>query len=341
MYFEEFTAKLASAGLPSLVLLGGDAEDVIAESVRLIQAAYARACPQGERRVLDGAEKDLPALLADARSGSLFSTGKLLVLKRAERRVGGRASEETLSLLSAYLSDPDPSTCLVLAAQGIKRDSRVAKMAQAGGWFVYCASLAPWKAVPWVVSRAAEAGLVMDPGCAQLLLQKAGSDLGLLGNALEQWSLAIHPRTEATQEDLDDLPIPGGGAGIFEFLDLFAARRTKDALRWLGGEGRSATGGLEDGTLAMLCGRVRELLAMAAMREAGIGEDEAISRLRMHPFRGKNLWKQARGFKSSELEPALLEAIRLQSGPVTGRLTKASLLRGLERWILKRRGTTA
>lgn len=330
MFFDDFVQKLAQHDLPAFVLLAGDAEDVLAESLRRIRASYAERHPGATQRVLDGAEQDLHSLLADARTTSLFAADQLLVLRRAEKQVGGRASDEAVAALAEYLADPDPSTRLVFSAKGLRKDSRVAKMAQNSGWFVQCSEMAPWKAVAWVQERATGAGLSMKPEAAQRLLQKVGSDMGLLGTALEQWALSIHPRREARVEDLDSLPLPGGGAGVFEFLDLVAARRIREALAWVGGDPDS----LEGGAITLLAGRFKELLAMAALQEDGIVESEAAARLRMHPFRVRNLWAQARRFKVPELEKALRDLIRLNSGQMTGRLSKTALGRGLERWLL-------
>jgi DNA polymerase III delta subunit len=341
VYFDEFAQKLAGNELPSFLLVAGDAEDVMTESLRRFRSAYERLHPGSALRVLDGAEQDLPALLAEAGTTSLFGGGQLVVMRRAEKRVSGKSSDEALALLNAYLSDPNPGTCLALSVLGLRRDSRLAKLASSAGWYVQCAELASWKAVPWIQERATEAGLRMDAVCAQTLLMRVGADMGLLGKAIEQWATAIHPRTETAAEDLASTGIPGSDAGVFEFLDLVGGRRMKEALHWAGGGGSGEPQALEEGALAMMCGRVRELLAMASLREDGLDEREAVARMRMHPYRGAQIFKQSRNYRSEELERALIEAIRLQAAPMTGRLTKAALLRALERWMLRWRRSAA
>src|SRR5207244_395466 len=114
------------------------------------------------------------------------------------------------------------------------------------------------------------------------------------------------------------LPAPGMEAEIFPFLDAVGMRQTDKSLRLMG----QLQDGVDTGTIMMLYGRVRELLAVAIGRTKGWSQQQAAENLGLHPFRLKSLWDQSSQFTAAELKEGLLDLIHLQAGVVTGRLGK-------------------
>jgi DNA polymerase III delta subunit len=334
MYFDEFIQRLRSQPIPPLILLAGDAEDVSDEAQRQLRAAFLKQHPSGTVGVLDGTAHGLSEVLDQARASSLFAAEQLLFFRRAEKRTGGPQAEAALKTLTEYLSDPNPFTTVVLAARGLRKDSKLASFATKKGWFVLCHELPAWKANGWVRSRASEAGLKMPEDAAQALLQKVGSDMGLIHTTLEHLATALHPATDVNVRDVESLPVPGAEPEIFAFLDCVASRKFKEALRWFAEIKRADPSGGGEGVFSLLHSRLRELLHLCALREQGMDEAEVPRFAAMHPFRLKQLLPQARGFTSRELEKALKKVVRLQAAQVTGRLSKTAVQQALELWLL-------
>ena len=158
-----------------------------------------------------------------------------------------------------------------------------------------------------------------------------GPDLSYLKRALEQLSLMIHPRKNAALEDVKELPAPGVEADVFPFLDMIGNRNGEKALRMLA----QMPGGPDPGTLALLYGRIRELLGLSLGRAKGMDQAALASQMGLNPWRVKVLWDQSGKYRPDELKAAMKDLIHLQAGMVTGKLSKEAVGVSLEGWIMK------
>lgn len=337
MYFDEFARRCSAGDLPAFLLMAGEAEDVLEESQRILREAFLRAHPDGSVRVFDGSEQDVPEVLSDACSASLFAANRLLLLRKAERCLGQRQGEAAMERLTEYLRDPNPLSVVAFCARGLRKQAKIARFASEQGWFVQCGELPPWKAASWIVSAAGEMGLRLSGDAALPLLEKVGNDMGLLRSALEQLSVSVHPRREAGVREVRDLPVPGGMPEAFDFLDEAAPRKTGPALRRLAGIQRDPSADADAGLLFRLVGRIREFLHVAACREEGMSMEQAAQAIPMHPYRLRGMWDSSRSESVKGWEDALEGTIRLAAGQVTGRFSKDAILTALERWILGKR----
>jgi len=329
MYFDDFLARLKKGDEPRLVLFFGDSEGVISEGFQILKDHFRKSKPGGTIQVFEGGEGTLTDLLAAAQTASLFSSAQLLVLKHAEKSIGGR-SEEPLKLLKEYNKNPNPDSILVLLAAGMKKSAKVTAI-EAMGWAVQCSDIPEWKIMAWVKDQAQAKGLALKEDGAQLLVQKIGTDMAYLQRALEQLSVYVYPRKAATLAEVRDLPVPGFESEIFPFIDAVGMRQTEKALTMLG----RLQDGVDAGTVILLYSRVRELLMIALGRAKGWNQVLLAEKLGLHPFRLKTLWDQSSQYSAGELKEALLDLIHLQAGTVTGRLGKNVPAISLEWWILK------
>ncbi|HET9869607.1 MAG TPA: DNA polymerase III subunit delta [bacterium] len=330
MYFDEFIQKLSQPSWPSLVLLYGDSEGVMAEGLTRLREAFRKRAPGGTVDVREGGEGDLAGLLAEAQTASLFADRRLLVLRGAGKALGGR-SEAAQARLADYARDPNPDATVVFAAEGLRKTSKIVGWFEKNGWAAQCSDIPDWKLGPWVRQQARALGLELGDEGAQALLQKTGTDIAYLNRALEHLALFIHPARKPSLQDVLDLPIPGAEAEIFPFLDDWGMRRTEKALLGL----RRMAPGAENGLVFMLYQRVRDLLGVAAGRAEGLDQSQLAQRLGIHPFRVKNLWEQSSQYTAGELRGALRDLVRIQAGLVTGRVGKSGLSTLVEWWIVK------
>jgi DNA polymerase-3 subunit delta len=330
MYFTDFTQKIRKDPLPALTLLFGEAEGVIAEGTRLFRERFRKDFPAGSVLSFDAQQGGLEAALDAARAVGLFASDQLIVLYRADKGLGG-VSEAGVERLRDYFKDPVPFSRLLFLAPGAKASSKTVRTVEKLGWTVQCAEIHPHRMAEWAVGLAKEKGLRLSEGAARLLAERTGSDPAHLRSALDQLALLSHPGGAATEKEVAFLPIPGIGSGIFELQDQVGLRRVGPALRTL----QRLEEGVDVGTLVMLYLRIRDLLGLAAIKEAGGGPGEAAQRLGMHPFRVTGLWEQAGHFSPAELREALWGLSALQEGAVTGRLGKGTVLGALEAWIIK------
>lgn|GEM_PF-1179183 len=355
MYFDDFQGRLKKGPLANLVLLYGDAEGVVSEGALAYKQAFRKLHPNGEQLAFDGGntETSLGVVLSTAQTTSLFSDSQLIVVQHAEKLFRTRAEEETeqekpkqekgsskkltvksndpLSPLLAYVDNPNMSTYLIFLSGKLRKDAKAVKAIEGAGWTVQCAEIPEWKIAEAVQTAAQSLGLTLSRDASQRLVEKIGADLSYLKRALEQLAMMIYPKKDATIEDVQNLPSPGVEAEVFPFIDAVGNRQAEKSLKMLS----QMPGGPDPGTMALLYGRVRELLGMALGRAKGLDQGGLASELGLNPWRVKILWDQSGKFKVPELKEALRDLIHLQAGLVTGRVGKDATAIALETWILK------
>lgn len=330
MYFDDFQTKLKKDGAPRLALLFGDSEGVITEGLQILKESFQKEHPEGAVHYFDGASDSLGDVLSAAQTAGLFASAQLLVLKHAEKTLGGR-SDEAIEQLKEYFKNPNPDTRMVFLAPGMRKNVKAVGAVEKMGWTVQCADIPEWKIAGWVKTQAQARGLSLPEEGIPILVQKVGLDLSYLQGALDQLALYLYPQKTATVEAIRNLPVPGLESEIFPFIDAVAMRQTERALHMLG----QLEDGVDAGTVILLYGRMRELLTINAARSKGLGQSEAAQKLGLNPFRLKIMWDQSSQFTVDELKDALKDLIHLQAGVVTGRLGKAVPKVWLENWILK------
>ena len=353
MYFDEFQARLKKGPLANLVLLYGDAEGVVSEGALAYKRAFHKLHPQAEQQVFNGLEHTLGDVISAAQTSSLFAESQFIVVQHAEKMFRGKASEEPeetpvpagkagkrkpsgsaedpLSPLKAYAANPNMATYLLFLSGKLRKDAKPVKEIEGAGWAVQCAEIPEWKMNEAVQAVAQGLGLTLPKEASQRLVEKIGPDISYLKGALEQLALMIYPAKAATLEDVQNLPAPGVEAEVFPFVDAVGNRQTEKALRMLS----QMPGGPDPGTMALLYGRIRELLGIALGRAKGLKQETLSTELGLNPWRVKILWDQSGKFKAGELKEALRDLIHLQAGMVTGRLGKGAVPVALEAWIMK------
>jgi DNA polymerase-3 subunit delta len=349
LYFDDFTGRLKKGPLANLVLLYGEAEGVISEGALAYKNAFRKIHPNAEQQAFSGADNTLAEVISAAQTTSLFADTQLIVVQHAERMFKGKTEEENpqegasskkksagkgddpLAPLETFAANPNMSTYLLFLAGKLRKDAKAVKAIEGAGWTVQCAEIPEWKISEAIQNAAQGMGLGITKDASQRLVEKIGPDISYLKRALEQMLLMIYPRTNATLEDVQNLPSPGVEAELFPFIDAVGNRQTEKALRMLS----QMPKGSDAGTLAVLYGRIRELLGIALGRAKGLDQGALSSQMKLNPWRVKVLWEQSGKFSVAELKEALRDLIHLQASMVTGQLGKDAVAVGLETWILK------
>ncbi len=330
MYFDDFLNRVKKDGCANLVLLFGDSDSVISEGLQVFKEAFKKTKPDGTIQVFDGNENKLGEVLSTAQTISLFSSSQLLVVKHAEKLLGGH-SEAAVQQLKDYFSNPNSDSYLFLMAPGMRKTTKAVAAVERLGWAVQCADMPEWKLNAWLKQQAQNRGISISEDAGQLLIQKIGPDIAYLQRALEQLADYVYPAKNISLEQVRELPVPGVESEIFPFLDAVGMRQTEKALKLM----VQLQDGIDTGTTMMLYGRMRELLMICVGRAKGWSQSQVGEKLGLHPFRLKSLWEQSGQFTVEEIKAALLDLIHLQAGVVTGRLGKTVPAVSLQWWVLK------
>ncbi|MEX1335190.1 MAG: DNA polymerase III subunit delta [Candidatus Limnocylindrales bacterium] len=267
-------------------------------------------------RALDGIEQHLGM-------APLFGAGTLVVVRQPAGLLAEKAARSRLLQLVASIP-PGNALCITdltasgargPAARGVLRDA----IADAGGVGEEFKVPGAGQLEPWLVKRAAELEIELEPPAARLLAERVGghireSDVDrrrrteLANGELEKLAL-YKPGGTITAEDVDQLvseTIPGS---TWAFLDAVGARAGALAAAL-------AERLLDDGTplpvlISQLHRRLRDLILVRELLDAGTKPPQIVKELKLQPFRAKKLAEQARAWSATALDAALVELLAL------------------------------
>jgi DNA polymerase III delta subunit len=272
---------------------------------------------------------ELEPLIPMMQSGSLFGEKQGLMLVEAENLNAAEAA-----LLASLLAQLDgDSTAVVLVAFG-SLPAVLAKAIKSLGETVSVRKMWERQAGEWVFDQIAARGLTMDSEASDALLQRFGTDIAALGQALDQ--LAEHKGKVSRQIVLDrfrnrpDEP-------LVHYTDAVAAGKVGDALRRLADF-------LTHGHPLVLLATLEADLRRRALAAAASDEESYRSTIgaRSDDRRASRMWRDRGKVSDSSLQRALDAIVRADRVMKTQpeevhRVTLERLTVALCRWYGNRR----
>lgn len=231
--------------------------------------------------------------------------------------------------LAEYAADPSPSTCLVLVAGKMRKDSKLLKaVAAIGGAAEYKAPRRN-EYPRWVIDHFQSRGRTLARDGAEVLVRSAGRDLRRLETEAEKIIAFVGERTTITREDVTSVVAETAPVSVFEFLDAVGARECGRALELLDDLMR---GGEEViGIHAMTVRHLRTLTSVGALLDRGADTGTIMREVGMADWQLRNITPQARRFEPAELSAALRAAADMEARMKSGRGEPRLLF---ERWLV-------
>lgn len=313
----------APAGPGLFYVLHGDDELAIEETLHRLKEKLA-----GESAMAD---LNTHFLTAQTTMGELrhvcdtipFLSDRRLVIVRGllARLAGERRSQEQepaeredpawkrayLAELVDYIPKLPPTTRLVFVeAKLLEKSHRVLKLAiergKGKGAHVVEQKRPTDRELPGkILGRVRAANGDISPEAVKLLSDLIGPDMRLLDIEIEKL-LAYAAGRRVVQQDVELLVSQARDAVIFELTDCLGRRETGRALQ--------IVHQLQDDReeplyiLAMLARQIRILIQVGQLRADGLGQQETIGRLGLHPFVVEKAWAQVGRFSMAQLEAA-------------------------------------
>ncbi len=252
-------------------------------------------------------------------AGSLFGDRRLVVVdgidgrRNADDRLVNGWKAADVEAIVAYLASPAPGTTLALLAQELKKDAPLVKAClRAGDLLEY--SHAKRNVAGWVAERFRSQGVRADTDACVALVHLVGErDLRALANEVDK--LVTWADGEPIGErEVEQLVASVAEAPTFTLTDAWAQRDTARALEATEaifereGKPRRDTAPRLAGALGSHLGRMARLKRLAA---EGVPPREAAGKLKMHPFYGEKVYRQAEGFSADELRDATVRLAEL------------------------------
>ena len=256
-------------------------------------------------------EAGAQSILGSARTLPFLGPRRVVLVRGVDEL--SKAQQEDLL---AYLNDPSPTSCLVLAGKSLDLRTRLAAAIQKKGMVLHFDRMKADSLKEALVAAAKERGVRLQPDAIGLLIDLVGDDLRQLIYAVEKLVLFVGEGVEIRPQDIEAMVGETRVRSIFQLTDTVSGRDLDGALR-------SLTSLLEAGEeplkiLGMLARQIRLLFQAKALREQGT----PVNRMtigRLPPRAVATLAEQAASRSWGQLTGALQSISRADMAIKTGR----------------------
>jgi DNA polymerase-3 subunit delta len=222
--------------------------------------------------------------------------------------------EKELDALELAMKHLAPETTVAFFAREDSRSKAVprlhAMVRQADGDISLEANVKPWELPKWVLARAAELGLELEPDGARALIQHVGDRQQRLMRELEKLALGAEPGARLDATDVEELTAPSAERKAWSVADALVAGDAAAAVRdylVLREQGERLPG-----LLYWISSRVRTAHEVAAALDDGEAPAQIKRRLRMPSRAADRLIADARRSGSERLRLAVAEIADLE-----------------------------
>lgn len=287
----------AQPELKPVYLIAGSDRPKIERALRRLEARVGDAVEH-----LPAGASGTEAVAACNALGFFTGEGRLVVVDGVDRW-----KKTDVEAVIAYLADPAPATVLALVADEAKEIDPLAKACARVGQ-VLAFSVAKRDLGKWVGQQFRLAGASADSDACAALVHLVGEDLRALATEVDK--LATWAGKEpVSAHDVEELVAATAETPTFALTDAWAQRKTGQALAASEtifereAKPRRDTSPRLAAALGAHLGRLRQMRRLAA---EGLSPREAAQRLKLHPFYGEKVYRQAEGFSDDELRDATL-----------------------------------
>jgi DNA polymerase III delta subunit len=322
--------------LPAYLISGSDRPKV----ETAVQRLRARFVPEAVE-VVSALELSGGDVVNLCNSGSLFGDARLVVVtevdglrKEPNRPPTGGWKAADVEAIATYLAAPAPDSVLALVGLDVKKDATLAKAcARTGDVLIYDVGKKGAR-VAWVAERFRQLGVKAETDACVLLIEYVGED-DLHGLANEISKIATWAQGEPVGvAEIEQLVSPLADVPPYALTDAWAGRHPghlldlSETMFDRADKSRRDTAPRLAATLNSHLTRMRQLKRLAA---DGVPAREAATTLKMNPYYGERVYRQAEAFSDEELASATVRFAELDLALKGGsRLTPdVELLRAL------------
>lgn len=227
-----------------------------------------------------------------------FGAARKLVLARNLEKL----PEDDISALEKYLSNPNPSTVLVL--EGAKAPgARLKKLLEQSGELIKAEPLKANEVPDKLLQLAREAGRGLSREAAQVIAERVGSDLALASQELEK--VFLFTDAKMVQAETVRKTLAGGSSvGVWDLSNAIRDRNLPGAIQSL--NRLLASGDPPVMIVGQLAGKIRKLLRTRLLLDKGKTEAEIGKILKItHAYSLQCSCREARAYSPAEIRRGL------------------------------------
>jgi DNA polymerase-3 subunit delta len=244
-----------------------------------------------------GSKADASQIMAHAASFPMMSDRRVVVIKEFDKLLSGDSEKE---LVSAYVTRPLESTCLVLLVE--KPDFRTkpfTDLKKSGAVFSFN-PLYDNQIPAWIAARCKSMGKEADIEACRLMQAYIGNSLRVIQNELDKLFTYLGERMRITPEDVADVVGVSRGFTVFDLQNAIGKKNISEAMRIM--KRMIETGEAPQLSIVMLTRYFNLVWKVQDMLKHGASEAEVIAATRISPYYFKEYVEAARRFSSSQIE---------------------------------------
>jgi DNA polymerase III subunit delta len=293
---------------PAYLIHGDDHGRIAERRARLRALAEAESGAQGVE-VFEG-EAATPEAVARALNAMTFAIARRFIIVDGAERWRDRELEPLEKALEVLA----PDTTVAFFAREDSRNKAASRLHEAvrkaGGDVSGEQSIKPWELPKWVIARARELGLELDPDAARTLIGQAGERQQRLQRELEKLALGAGPGARLNANAIVALAAPSAEQRAWTVADALVAHDARAALR--GYLSLRAQGERLAGLTYWMAQRTRTAHEAACALDAGEPAAQVKRRLRMPSRAADRLLADARRVGAEQLARAIEQIADLE-----------------------------
>lgn len=293
---------------PAYLVHGDDHGRIAERRARLRQLAEAESGAQGVE-LLEGDSATPDAVVASL-SAMTFALGRRFIVVDGVERW----RDKDLDRLEAMLAQIPPDTTVAFFAREDSRAKAPERLQRAvkgaGGDIAAEQSVKPWELPKWVVARARELGLQLEPDAARALIAQVGDRQQRLMRELEKLALGVAAGARVDVSEVEAHAAPSAERRAWSLADALVAGDAAGASQMF--LALRAQGERLPGVIYWMAQRVRAAIEVARALEAGESESQFKRRLRMPARAADRLIADARRAGPERLRLALEQIADLE-----------------------------
>ena len=293
---------------PAYLIHGDDHGRIGERRARLRQLAESQSGVQGIE-VLEG-DGGTPEAVVVSLSTMTFALGRRFIIVDGVERW----RDKELDRLEAALAEIPPDTTVAFFAREDSRAKAPERLQQAvrnaGGDIAAERSVKPWELPKWVIERAHELGLALEPDAARALVSQVGDRQQRLLRELEKLALSAGDARRIELSDVEAQAAASAERKAWSLADALVAGDATGASRLF--LALRTQGERLPGVIYWMAQRVRAALEIGAALEAGESDSQIKRRLRMPTRAADRLIADTRRTGMAQLRLALEEIADLE-----------------------------
>jgi DNA polymerase III subunit delta len=242
---------------------------------------------------------ELSAALERAQMLPLGAERRVLIIPEAQD-----LTKDQAALLESYLERSVSTTSLVMAGEGLKKDSRAWKLVEKHGDVLEMEEYDKNEFPALIREAFEERGKKVSNRAIGYMRENLGQDLGAVYAAIEKIDLYHEGRNEIDVEDVVPFVAASAERTVFELIDQVSIKDLNHSLKLL--EAMLKQGEDDTRLLNMLVWHFRRMIFFKALRKEGRDDKEIVKYLVEHlnfkPFLLMKLKQQSQNFSMEELK---------------------------------------